>query len=197
MYRILLNHIKETYPEITDEDFNKVIRLVSFKEFPKKHILWREGDYVNEAYFVLKGCFRYYSTNQDGYERNTLFAIENWWIGDFISLLHDKPTQQSVQALEDSQVLFFIKSDFKHLMENNKSFREFTSLKRDMAYEATMQRLTQINESAEVRYENLMKKYPKALNRIPLYHIASYLGITPESLSRLRKLHMYNGAVKK
>jgi len=196
MFKILLNHIQETLPEITDADFNMIIREANFKEYPKKHILWSEGHFVNEAYFILKGCFRYYTTSQSGHEKNTMFAFEEWWIGDFISLLQDKPTHQNIQALEDCQVLSFEKSGFKNLMENCEGFRKFTYLKRDKAYESALSRLALIDEPAEERYENLIKKYPNALNRIPLFHIASYLGITPESLSRLRKNKMKCGSIR-
>lgn len=191
MFKILLNHIRSSYPDLSEGDFNMIMRVASMKEYQKKQIIWKEGDYVNEVDFVLKGCFRYYHTNQLGHERNTHFAVEEWWIGDFISLLHDKPTLQNIQALEDANVICFEKRDFKDLMEKCLGFRNFTHLKRDRAYEAAVQRLAMTNEPAEVRYDNLLKKYPDALNRIPLYHIASYLGITPESLSRLRKSKKY------
>lgn len=184
---VLLNHIKATYPEISDHDFNMIIRSTSLKEIPKKTILWKEGCLVKEADFVIKGCFRFFQSNKEGEEQNTLFAIEDYWIGDINSLLYDQPTLQSIQALEDSKVLSFEKNEFKNLMENCEGFRKFTLQKRARAYEETVKRLVSINESAEVRYENLVKKFPELENRIPLYHVASYLGITPESLSRLRK----------
>ena len=187
MFKRLLEHIRETYPEVTDQDFNKIIQVVNLKEYKKKDILWKEGDLPHEVLFVLKGCFRFYSTNQLGQETNTQFAVEDWWLGDIGSLLHDKPAQQSVQALEDAQVLCFEKPDYKNLLENCYSFRKFTNSKRDKSYEAAVNRLASINEPAEVRYANFLKKYPTLLNRISLYHVASYLGITPESLSRIRK----------
>ena len=187
MYKTLLIHIKETYSEITDEDFNMIIKTTFYTEYCKKTIVWREGDYPKDIGFVIKGCFRYFNTNKDGEERNTHFAVEDWWIGDLNSILHDQPALQSIEALEDSIVLSIKKPDYKNLIENCAGFRRFTYKKRDRAYAATVKRLADINEPAEVRYENLIKKYPDALNRIPLYHIASYLGIKPESLSRLRK----------
>ncbi len=174
---VLLNHIKATYPEISDHDFNMIIRSTSLKEIPKKTILWKEGCLVKEADFVIKGCFRFFQSNKEGEEQNTLFAIEDYWIGDINSLLYDQPTLQSIQALEDSKVLSFEKNEFKNLMENCEGFRKFTLQKRARAYEETVKRLVSINESAEVRYENLVKKFPELENRIPLYHVASYLGL--------------------
>lgn len=187
MYQILLDHIKETCPEISDDDFNCIIKTTSYKEYSKKTMLWREDDHLILAGFVTKGCFRVFNTNKIGVERNTHFAMEGWWIGDLNSILYDQPALQSVEALEDSGVLTIKKADFKDLIENCKGFRRFTYKKRDRSYAAAVKRLANVNEPAEVRYENLIKKYPGALNRIPLYHIASYLGIKPESLSRLRK----------
>lgn len=187
MYQTLLNHIKNTYPEITDEDFNMIIKTTSYKEYCKKTTIWSEGDYLKDIAFVIKGCFRYFNTNKEGEERNTHFAVEDWWIGDLNSIMDDQPALQSIEVLEDSKVLSIKKSDYKNLIENCVGFRRFTQKKRDRAYAATVKRLADMNERAEIRYENLIKKYPDALNRIPLYHIASYLGIEPESLSRLRK----------
>lgn len=187
MYQTLLTHIRNTYPEITEEDFNMIIKTTSYKEYCKKTIVWREGDFTKEIGFVIKGCFRYFNINKDGEERNTHFAVEDWWIGDLNSIMDDQPALQSIEVLEDSKVLSIKKSDFNYLIENCVGFRRFTHRKRNRAYAATVKRLADVNERAEVRYENLIKKYPDALNRIPLYHIASYLGIKPESLSRLRK----------
>ena len=197
MYNTLLNHIKETYPAITDEEFGMVMKAANFKEYPKKMVLWKNGDLVKEAAFILKGCLRYYTITEAGFEKNTMFAFEDWWIGDFISLLQDKPTNQNIQALEDCHAISFEKSNFRYLMEHCDSFRKFTYLKRDKAYETTLSRLSLIDEPAETRYDNLVIKYPQAVNRIPLYHIASYLGITPESLSRLRKNKTQHDSVKK
>ncbi len=159
-------------------------------------MLWREGDYLREVGFVIKGCFRIFNTNMLGTERNTHFAMKNWWIGDLTSIMYDQPALQSIEALEDSVVLSIKKQEYKDLIEHCEGFRKFTFKKRDRAYAATVKRLADINEPANVRYENLIKKYPGALNRIPLYHIASYLGIKPESLSRLRKnMSRLKGAV--
>jgi len=134
-----------------------------------------------------QGCFRYFITNQEGHEHTTHFALDNWWIGDINSILNNVPSKQSIESLEDSTVLRFEKADFKFLMENCTGFRKFTNIKRNRAYEARVDQLSDMHEPAEVRYENLMKLHPEALYRLPLFHIASYLGITPESLSRLRK----------
>jgi len=187
MYKKLYNHIKETYPPITDGDFSMIIKSTSLKEYKKKCILWKEGEYVKLGGYVVKGCFRYYITNEDGHEYTTQFAMDDWWVGDMNSMLHNVPSKQNLQSLEDSTILQIEQSDYKNLIDNCSGFRKFIKIKRDRAYEATVNRLADINESAEARYENLMKLHPDALFRLPLYHIASYLGITPESLSRLRK----------
>jgi len=187
MYKTLFNHIKATSPDFTDEDFNMVIKAVSIKEYPKKSILWKQGEYVRGGGYVYRGCFRFFMTNTEGQERTTYFALEDYWIGDYNSILYREPSAQSIEALEDSIVLFFSNNEFKNLIDHCEGFRKFTLIKRSKAYNASLKRIVDLHESAETRYLNLMKKYPDALNRIPLYHIASYLGIKPESLSRLRK----------
>ena len=187
MYKTLFNHIRDTNPEFTEDDFNMVIKAISIKQYPKKSVVWRQGDYVKGGGYVYKGCFRFFMTNSDGEERTTYFAFEDYWIGDYNSILYKEPSAQTVESLEDSIVLYFSKDEFKQLLDQCVGFRNFTLIKRSKAYNASLNRIVDLHEPAETRYLNLMKKYPGALNRIPLYHIASYLGIKPESLSRLRK----------
>ena len=164
-----------------------IFKTITVEEIPKKTILWKIGDHVKKTRFVVKGCFRYFNINENGHECTTHFAMEDYWIGDFNSIINDEPARQNIQSLEDAMVICIDRNDFKRLMEECLSFSKFTYIKRSRAYDASIQRVAELNESAEVRYQHLIKKHPEALLRIPLYHIASYLGITPESLSRLRK----------
>ena len=187
MFKTLYNHIKATNPDFTDEEFNMVIKFASIKEYPKKTILWKQGDYVNVGGFVYKGCFRYFMTNSEGQERTTYFAMEDYWIGNFGSIINGEPTAQSIEALEDSVVIVFTNIEYRQLLDQCKGFRKFTYIKRNRAYDAALKKIVDLHEPAETRYLNLMKRYPEAIIRIPLYHIASYLGIKPESLSRIRK----------
>jgi CRP-like cAMP-binding protein len=187
MFKTLYNHFKATNPDFTDEEFNRVIKLASVKEFPKKTILMKQGDHVKEGGFVYKGCFRYFITNSEGQERTTYFALEDYWIGNFGTIVNGEPSAQSIEALEDSIVIFFTINDYRLLLDTCKGFRKFTYIKRSRAYDAAIKKIVDLHEPAETRYLNLMNKYPEAINRIPLYHIASYLGIKPESLSRIRK----------
>lgn len=187
MFKTLFNHIKNTNPDFTDDEFNMLIKIITVKEYPKKTLLWRQGDFVNEGGYVYKGCFRYFMMNADGQERTTYFAFEDYWIGDYGSVIYKENSAQSVEALEDSIVLVLTNSDHRHLLEHCEGFRRFENIKRSRAYDASLKKIVDLHEPAETRYLNLMNKYPHVINRVPLYHIASYLGITPESLSRIRK----------
>lgn len=187
MYKTLLDHIKEITPHIRDDEFNMIIKLISIREYPKQTILWEQGKYVKEGGYVYKGCLRQFMRNAEGQERTTSFAMEDYWIGEYSSILKGEPSAQSVETIEDTVLLGLKSTDYKYLLDNNESFRQFTYIKRSRAFDAALKHIVDLHEPSEVRYTNLTKKYPSALMRIPLYHIASYLGITPESLSRLRK----------
>ena len=187
MFKTLLNHFKATNPDFSDDEFNEVIKRISIDEYPRKTILWRQGDRVSKGGFVYKGCFRYFMTNADGQERTTYFAFEDYWVGDYSSLISGEPASQSIEALEDSIIMNITNSDHKYLLDNCEAFRKFEDIKRTRAYDASLKKIVDLHEPAEIRYQNLMIKYPQLINRVPLFHIASYLGITPESLSRLRK----------
>jgi CRP-like cAMP-binding protein len=187
LYDLLYKHLIKDVPEYPDEEFNQLIKILKPREYPKKTSLFREGNICQYGSFITKGCFRYFTTNSEGSEFITHFAFEDWWVGDLYSLLNETPAKFSLESLEDCKLLTLSGKEFRSLLENSPSFAKFQQLKRDRAYEAAMTRSTDIKESAEQRYEKFIDKYPEGLQRIPQYYIASYLGITPESLSRLRK----------
>ncbi len=187
VFKTLYNHIKLANPDFTDDEFNMIIKLVTVKEYPKKTILWRQGESVHANGYVIKGCFRYYMTNEEGQERTTYFAFEDYWIGDYGAVISGDKAAQSIEALEDSVVLELTNNDHRHLLDHCEGFRKFDNIKRNRRYDASIKKIVDLHETAETRYLNLIKKNSQVIKRVPLFHIASYLGITPESLSRIRK----------
>ncbi len=187
MFKTLYNHFKETNPDLSDDEFSMIIKFISVKEIPKKTILWHQGALVNEGGYVYKGCFRYFVLNAKGEEQTTYFAFENYWIGHYGSIINNEPSSQSVESLEDSVVMVLTNKDHRLLLNQCEGFRKFDDIKRTRSYDASVKKIVDLHESAEIRYLNLVNKHPEVIRRIPLYHIASYLGITPESLSRIRK----------
>jgi len=163
------------------------MKVIQIKEIAKKEIITKAGHLCKYAAYVSKGCFRFFKTNKNGVEYVTLFAFEDYWVGDMNSLMNREPAKMNVQALEDSTIMAINSRDFQSLIKTCPGFSEFTRIKRLKAYDAVLEHSVDVNESAETRYEKLLQRYPKISQRVPLYHMASYLGITPESLSRIRK----------
>lgn len=187
MYKQLLDHIKKTSPEYPEEDLNNLVRYFEIKKVSKGDTIVKAGSICRNGNFVVEGCFRYYTINSDGVEFNTQFAFEDYWMGDMPGILNNILSKINIQALEDSTLLTISATDYNYLLKNSHSFALFKFRLRTNSYHARMSHANEFHESAEIRYLNLLSKYPNITQRVSQYHIASYLGITPESLSRLRK----------
>ena len=187
MYKQLLDHIKKTIPEYPEEDLNNLVRYFEIKKVSKGDLLYKAGSICRNGYFVVEGCFRNFSTNSEGNEFNTLFSFENWWLGDMNGIQNSLPSKINIEALEDSTLLAISATDYNYLLKNSHSFALYKHILRTNRSEARTDQINEFHESAEVRYLNLLSKYPNITQRVSQFHIASYLGITPESLSRLRK----------
>lgn len=161
-----------------------------FKErkIKRRQFILQEGEVCKLNTFVVEGCFRMYFVDEKGKEHNIQFAIENWWIGDLGSFHSEEPSKLYIEALENSLILQIKKEDqmdlFVKYPKFNRIFRVFT----ENALVTYQRRVLQnISSTAEERYLDFIKRYPFFFNRISNVQIASFLGITPEFLSTLRK----------
>lgn len=137
---------------------------------------------------MLKGCLRHYYANSEGTERTVLFAEENWWVGDLVSFLERKPTNMNLQATEDCELLIIERKQFDRALKEFPHFLEYYQKGTQKTYTKLQERVGQsLADSAMMRYLRLERERPGLLQRVSQHDIASYLGITPESLSRLRK----------
>ena len=163
--------------------FKKILKAKTIKK--NEHLLV-EGDFCNYGIFIEKGCIRcYYSV--DGVESTGNFFFENDWYSDFESFLYGKPSMMNIEALEDCNFYLAYKDDFDKLVSEYPVFNNFLRI----MMERTIKGLTGRNMSMsllshEDRYLRFIKHYPKVVERVSLKHIASYLGVKPESLSRIR-----------
>lgn len=187
MYKKLFNHIKGISPEYPEEDLNELIRYLDIRKVCKKEFLLHEGDVCRFAYFVIEGCFRYYTTNSEGVELTTQFSFENWWLGDMQGLVNGTSSNINIEALEASSLISISAVDYNNLLQNSRPFAIYKQRLRANAYQSRINHSIELLENADTRYTNLIANYPFITQRVPQYLIASYLGITPESLSRIRK----------
>ena len=162
----------------------------AFKErrIKRKQFILQEGDVCKHNTFILEGCFRMYFIDDKGKEHNLQFGIENWWIGDVSSFFSDEPSNLYIEALENSVILQIKKEDQLKLFVDYPKFNRIFRVLAENGMVGLQKRTVQnISSSAEERYLDFSQRYPQFFNRISNVQIASYLGVTPEFLSAIRK----------
>lgn len=186
-YDIILSNVAK-HITLTAEEKKYFCSLLQPKKFRKRQYLLQSGDVSHRENFVTAGLLRAYYIDDEGNERIVQFALEGWWIGDMASFSTGLPAKLTIDAMEDSDVLQLEKNDFELLLERVPKFERFFRILLTNAFIAHQHRvLSHLTSTAEDRYAELRTKYPGFEQRIPLRHIASYLGVTPEFLSRMRK----------
>ena len=187
MFSLLHAHIEKRV-HLTDEDFNIVAKYFVPKTIKKHQFLLNEGIVCKHIGFVNSGCLREYTIDSKGIEHIVQFAIEDWWVSDLHSFLSGLPATNNIDALQDSEVLLLEKSAREELLDNCPKMERFFRLLIEANQIATRERITDsLGASAEERYLKFKKTYPKLFELVPQNQIAYYLGITPQSLSRIRK----------
>jgi len=179
----ILKHISLSQNEI--EEF---VNLFEKKEIRKKEFLLREGDVCRFEAFVVKGLFRVYHIDQNGFEQILYFAIENWWITDIDSFCNETSSQLFIEAIEGSKILLISKEDkefaYRNFPKIEKLFRVMTQ-KTHVALQRRM--IDNLSKTADQRYSEFSVKYPQLIQRLSNIQIAAYLGITNVFLSNIRK----------
>lgn len=183
----LIDHI-ERYVTLSNEDkgfIHKAFRLVQLK---KKKDVHRNGDVCQQISFVVEGCLRSYSIDEKGNEHVMQLAFENHWIADLYSFISQEPSQLDIETIEPVKLLTIAQYELEQLYDDVPKLERFFRILFQNAYVHAQRRLgNRMSTSASVRYQKLVVEHPDVLQRVPLLYIASYLGITPESLSRIRK----------
>lgn len=189
MEELLRQNIQRTIgQQITDALFEQFSSFLSLKSFDKKTILSQEGDHCKYVYFLLKGSAYSYLVNEHGNRHAIQFALEGYWITDHYSFFSGKPGIYTIETLEPSQILVLNRENFEKICNSHHLFEHFFRILIQNAFIGLQYRLAKTNsEDAEHRYSEFSNLYPAFVQRIPQYLIASYLGIKPQSLSRIRK----------
>jgi CRP-like cAMP-binding protein len=187
MFELLNKKINAIIP-ITEEEFNYCKTLFLPKKLRKRQYLLQEGDVCKYQAFVGKGILRSYTIDDKGDEHILQFASEGWWIADLSSFFTGELSVFNIEALEDAELLLITKPSWEILMKKIPKFERFFRILIQNHLIATQRRLLQsLAESAEEKYIKFAETYPACVKRVSQRMIASYLGISRETLSRLRK----------
>jgi CRP-like cAMP-binding protein len=173
---------------MNDEEVELYMSFLTQKSLRKKGYLLRAGDTCFCVTYINKGCMRRYIIDEHSKEVILNFALEDHWVGDLESFIFQKPTDFYIQALEDCELLQLPRENFYRACKEIPRFKKFHDDKAQLNHYSVLKRLSMAKSATpEEKYLDLMKKQPQLFQRIPLHYIASYLGIEPESLSRIRK----------
>ncbi|MDT3403569.1 Crp/Fnr family transcriptional regulator [Mucilaginibacter terrae] len=189
MYEALYHYI-ENYSSLTLNNDDRALIRDSFKHkrLRKKQYYLQEGDVNKYIGFVIKGALRMYSVDSKGHEHIVRFSLENWWVGDYESYMMLTPSKFNIDAVEDAELLMISNTQSEELQGKVPAFAGMIRELDKRANIATQNRVhAAISLTAEERYQQLQETYPGFLQRFPQNMIASYLGISPETLSRIRK----------
>lgn len=182
--------IKEIFKDLSFSNKEiKIIESVFHKIIVKKGtILLNAGDLVDAKYYILNGCLRTFYIDLHGKEHTVQFGIKDWWISDFTAFFTSEKAIMTIEAIHDSIIYRISKKDKDNLYNQIPKIDRFFRIKLELAFAAFQKRiLANLSQTAKERYLNFIKTYPNIEKKVKNYHIASYLGITTESLSRIRK----------
>jgi len=187
MFEVLFRNVADRI-DLTEEEKQLCKSFFAPKKLRKRQYLLQEGDVCKYVAFVEKGMLRSYTIDDKGSEHIMQFAFEGWWIADNYSFLTGEPATYTIDALEDSELLLLSKQAEDQLLEKIPKFEKYFRLLLQNNVIATQRRLmSSHSQTAEERYQQLIDSCETIPQRVPQHMIASFLGITPETLSRIRK----------
>jgi len=183
-----LLHNVAKHIHLSEDETNYFTSLVAFKSIPKKTLLLKAGQDCRYLSYVQAGALRAYYLDKDGKEATIMFAVADWWVTDMFCYLNNKPAMMYIEAIEDSSIFQLSKTDFDKLLIEVPKFERFFRILMQNAYTREQLRVIEnLSLSAEERYHSFLAKYPQVALQVTQKQIASYLGITPEFLSAIRK----------
>lgn len=187
--QLLIDHINQDVT-LDETSVEKLSSILVFKELSKKEFLIEPGQTANTMNFIVQGCMRSYYLDENAQEHTLQLGIEHWWINDLYSYLSRKKSRMYVQALEKTTLVQIPRLQLETLFIEVPEISNFFRLKIQSAYVAVQERvIDSMSDDAYERYISFRKTYRDIEQRVPQYIIASYLGVTPEFLSYLRKKH--------
>lgn len=181
-----INKIKSSL-DLTSEAEEFLYSISKEKTISKGEVLIRQGQTVKKTYFVSDGCLRSFCTDKSGKEHTLQFAIKDWWISDFIAIYNNELATLTVECIKESKVIEFNASKLNNIYAQFPEFEAFQRKNLEQHVVSLHKRiLNQLQLTARERYDLFVEQYKDIEQYTPNYHIASYLGITQQSLSRIR-----------
>ncbi len=186
MFEFLEKKLKENI-HISRDEFEFAKTLFIPKKLRKKRFLLQDGDPCIYTTFVEKGLLRSFTVDDKGNEHILQFGMQGWWVADLYSFLTGEPSEYNIEAIEDSDLLLITKSSWDQLLNEVPAFERYFRVLIQNNLIATQRRLMgTMTTTAEERYNSLIQDFPDIIQRVPQHMIASYIGVTRETLSRLR-----------
>jgi CRP-like cAMP-binding protein len=190
--------VQEIYHDdlsFTNEEINFIGRKYEKATFKKGEIVLRANEKVDHQFFVFDGCLRTYLISKTGKEHTIQFAIKGWWISDYIGYFSETKSILFIECIEDATLFKISRDDVEEIYTKIPKVEHFIRKKLERSFVSFQKRiLANLSQSAKERYLSFTKDYPNIEQYLKNYHIASYLGITTESLSRIRKEIAKNGS---
>jgi CRP-like cAMP-binding protein len=180
----LRRHFEKITP-LTDQEFDYILSHFTTKKLKKHQFLIQEGDNVTNDYFVVKGLLKAYHVDKEGKEYIMQFAMEDWWVTDYQAYFSQTKATLNIDCIEEVEILCLSLHNRDKICADLHKIEHFFRRKSNMGYVALQRRiLSMLNSNAKERYEQLLLQYPTLFQRVPKTFIASYLGVSRETLSR-------------
>ncbi|WP_430905603.1 Crp/Fnr family transcriptional regulator [Maribacter sp. 2-571] len=186
-YSNILQNIAR-YVTLSDEEIERLIAIIRTTKIKKRQFIDQPGYVCKYRNYVVQGAFRSYFIDGDGKEHTVQIAIEDWFVSDFYSYITQTPATLYVEALEDSTIFQMAYEDIEGLCKEIHNLSEYFRISTEKAFAFSRKRaLSNLSMTAEEKYLELLERYPNIVRRVPQKVIASYLGMTPEFMSKIRK----------
>ena len=187
MNKALLDYVAR-YIQLTPEEEKHFVSILKHRKYLKRQFLVQAGDECRYEIYVVKGCLRAYFVDPNGNPHIIQFAIEDWWISDMASLMTGEPSTLNIDALEDTEVILIERTNLLELYDKIPKFDRMFRLMLSKAFIAHQKRIVDnLCMPAKDRYLGFIQRYRNIEQRVPQNQIASYLGMTPEFLSQIRR----------
>lgn len=171
---------------MTELEIQKYISLLTEVKVKKKAFLLQAGEVARHEYFIIKGCLKVFTLDEDGSPHISMFAVEDYWTGDMASFMTQEPSRYFIKATEDSELLGISRANYDLLFQEIPKFERFYRILYQKSLTSYIRRSNQgISLTAEERYIEFKTKYPNMINRITQKDLAAYIGITPEFMSKI------------